>query len=73
MFLGQSFHNAQNRLRTASLWGIRFRNRLIYDGESTTVRDTILRHREEARESAHRFERLSAADQRAILEFLSSL
>ena len=37
------------------------------------MRDAILRHGEEAHESAHRFERLSAADQRAILEFLSSL
>ncbi len=72
-FSGQSFHNAQNKLRTAPLWGIRFRNRLMHDGESTTMRDAILRHREEAQESAHRFERLSAADQRAILEFLSSL
>jgi CxxC motif-containing protein (DUF1111 family) len=72
-FSGQSFHNAQNKLRTAPLWGIRFRNRLMHDGESTTMRDAILRHRDEARESAHRFERLSAADQRAILEFLGSL
>ena len=72
-FSPQSFHNAQNKLRTAPLWGVRFRNRLMHDGESTTLRDAILRHREEAYESAHRFERMSAADQRAILEFLSSL
>ncbi len=72
-FSGPSFHNAQNKLRTAPLWGLRFRNRLMHDGESTTLRDAILRHREEALESAHRFERMSAADQRAILEFLSSL
>jgi CxxC motif-containing protein (DUF1111 family) len=45
----------------------------MHDGESTTLRDAILRHREEAYESAHRFERMSAADQQAILEFLSSL
>jgi CxxC motif-containing protein (DUF1111 family) len=69
----QSFHNAQNKLRTAPLWGVRFRNRLMHDGESTTLRDAIRRHREEAYESAHRFDRLSATDQRAILEFLSSL
>jgi len=37
------------------------------------LRDAILRHRKEARESAHRFDRMSAADQQAILEFLSSL
>ena len=72
-FSAQSFHNAQNKLRTAPLWGVRFRNRLMHDGESTTLRDAILRHREEAYESAHRFDRMSAADQQAILEFLSSL
>src|SRR5205823_13616108 len=62
-FSAQSFHNAQNKLRTAPLWGVRFRNRLMHDGESTTLRDAILRHREEAYESAHRFERMSASDQ----------
>jgi len=72
-FSAQSFHNAQNKLRTAPLWGVRFRNRLMHDGNSTTLRDAILRHRKEARESAHRFDRMSAADQQAILEFLSSL
>ncbi len=72
-FSGQSFHNAQYKLRTAPLWGVRFRNRLMHDGGSTTLRDAILRHREEAHESAHRFERLSAAEQQALLDFLSSL
>jgi CxxC motif-containing protein (DUF1111 family) len=72
-FSPQSFHNAQNKLRTAPLWGVRFRNRLMHDGESNTLREAILRHREEAYESAHRFERMSASDQQAILEFLSSL
>ena len=72
-FSPQSFQNAQYKLRTAPLWGVRLRNRLMHDGESTTLRDAILRHREEAQESAHRFEHMSAADQQALLEFLSSL
>ena len=72
-FSVQSFHNAQNKLRTAPLWGVRFRNRLMHDGGSTTLRDAILRHREDAYESAHHFERMSAADQQTILEFLGSL
>jgi CxxC motif-containing protein (DUF1111 family) len=42
----------------------------MHDGKSTALRDAILRHHAEAQESAHRFERLSAADQHAILEFL---
>lgn len=72
-FSVQSFHDARNKLRTAPLWGVRFRSRLMHDGESTTLRDAILRHREEAYASAHRFERMSAADQQALLEFLKSL
>jgi CxxC motif-containing protein (DUF1111 family) len=60
-------------LRTAPLWGVRFRNHLMHDGESTTLRDAIRRHKKEARDSARRFERLSAADKQALLEFLSSL
>jgi CxxC motif-containing protein (DUF1111 family) len=72
-FSAQSFYNAQNKLRTAPLWGVRFRNRLMHDGELTSLRDAILRHREEGYESAHRFERMSAADQQAIVGFLRSL
>jgi|SRR5580765_1036572 CxxC motif-containing protein (DUF1111 family) len=72
-FSPQHFRNAQFKLRTAPLWGVRFRNRLMHDGESTTLRDAIRRHKKEARDSARRFERLSAADKQALLEFLSSL
>ena len=72
-FSPQSFHNAQFKLRTAPLWGVRFRNHLMHDGESTTLRDAIRRHKREARDSARRFEKLSAADKQAVLEFLSSL
>jgi CxxC motif-containing protein (DUF1111 family) len=72
-FSPQTFHNAQNKLRTAPLWGVRFRNRLMHDGNSNTFRDAIMRHREEAYESERHFQRLSASEQQAILEFLSSL
>ncbi|HYL16304.1 MAG TPA: di-heme oxidoredictase family protein [Terriglobales bacterium] len=72
-FSPQHFQNAQNKLRTAPLWGVRFRNHLMHDGQSNTLRDAILRHRKEAREAAKRFKRLSAADQQAVLDFINSL
>lgn len=72
-FSGQEFHNAQNKLRTSPLWGVRFRNRLMHDGESTTLRDAVMRHRNEAQEAAHHFQKLSAADQQTILDFVNSL
>jgi CxxC motif-containing protein (DUF1111 family) len=46
---------------------------LMHDGASLTFRDAIVRHRGEASEVTERFERLSRADQDAIVEFLKSL
>jgi CxxC motif-containing protein (DUF1111 family) len=63
----------QNKIRTAPLWGVRLRTRLMHDGESLTFTDAILRHRGEASEVTHRFRRLSANDREAILEYLKSL
>ena len=60
-------------IRTAPLWGVRFRHRLMHDGESTTLRDAILRHSGEAVEVSHRFQRLSRSDHDAILDLLNSL
>jgi len=67
------FQSAQNKIRTAPLWGVRFRNRLMHDGASTTLRDAILRHRGEGSHVARHFKRLSHSDQEAVLEFLDSL
>jgi CxxC motif-containing protein (DUF1111 family) len=72
-FSPENYQAAQNKIRTSPLWGVRFRNRLMHDGESTTLRDAILRHGGEAVEVTHHFQRLSHNDQEAILEFLSSL
>ncbi len=72
-FSPENFQDAANKLRTAPLWGVRFRNRLMHDGGSTTLREAILRHSGEAVEVTHHFQRLSRSDQEAILAFLSSL
>src|SRR4029079_2073539 len=34
-----------NKIRTAPLWGLRTRNRLMHDGTSFSREDAILRHR----------------------------
>jgi CxxC motif-containing protein (DUF1111 family) len=72
-FSPNDFQAAANKVRTAPLWGVRFRNRLMHDGESTTLRDAVLRHRGEAEEVTRHFQRLPPGDQEAILEFLNSL
>jgi CxxC motif-containing protein (DUF1111 family) len=46
---------------------------LMHDGASPTFRDAIVRHRGEASDVTKGFEKLSPADQEAIVEFLKSL
>jgi len=68
-----SIARARNKVRTAPLWGVRLRPRLMHDAASLTFRDAILRHRGEAREVTRRFQRLAESDKKAIAEFLKSL
>jgi CxxC motif-containing protein (DUF1111 family) len=72
-FSTEHFHNARFKVRTAPLWGVRLRSRLMHDGTTVTLRDAVTRHAGEARDVARHFNRLSQADQDAILEFLRSL
>jgi CxxC motif-containing protein (DUF1111 family) len=69
----EDFQKTQNRVRTAPLWGVRLRTRLMHDGASVTLRDAILRHAGEADQATRAFRRLAAKDQEALLEFLRSL
>lgn len=69
----EAFQATANRMRTAPLWGVRMQPLLMHDGTSLTFRDAILRHRGEASDVTGRFEKLSAVDQDAIVEFLKSL
>ena len=69
----QDFESSRNKIRTAPLWGVRLRPRLMHDGASLTLRDAILRHHGEARQASEQFEKLKAEDQKAIIEFLKSL
>jgi CxxC motif-containing protein (DUF1111 family) len=69
----QHLDSTQNKMRTAPLWGVRLRPRLMHDGASLNSRDAILRHHGEAQEESRRFDRLSQQDQEALLVFLQSL
>jgi CxxC motif-containing protein (DUF1111 family) len=63
----------RTKLRTAPLWGLRTRNRLMHDGASLTVTDAILRHGQEAAPVIRAFSNLSPAQRSQLLSFLSSL
>jgi CxxC motif-containing protein (DUF1111 family) len=69
----ENFQRTQNRIRTAPLWGLRLRSRLMHDGASVTFRDAVLRHGGEASEATRDFRKLSTRDQQSVLDFLSSL
>jgi CxxC motif-containing protein (DUF1111 family) len=69
----QDFESSRNKMRTAPLWGVRLRPRLMHDGASLTFRDAIVRHAGEAAHVSQQFEKLKHDDQEAIIEFLKSL
>jgi CxxC motif-containing protein (DUF1111 family) len=69
----QDFEGSRNKIRTAPLWGVRLRPRLMHDGASLTFRDAILRHQGEASHVIQQFGKLKRDDQEAIIEFLKSL
>ena len=69
----QNFESSRNKIRTAPLWGVCLRPRMMHDGTSLTFRDAILRHGGEAAHVTQQFEKLKKEDQEAIIEFLQSL
>jgi len=68
-----AFQSTMNKVRTAPLWGLRMRTRLMHDGASVTLGAAIRRHRGEALDASQRFRGLRPSDQQALLEFLRSL
>ncbi len=69
----QDFESSRNKIRTAPLWGVRLRPRLMHDGASLTLLDAITRHGGEAGHVIKRFEKLKRPEQNTIIEFLKSL
>ena len=69
----QDFESSRNKIRTAPLWGVRLRPRLMHDGISLTLLDAITRHSGEANHVTREFEKLKKPDQEDMIEFLKSL
>ncbi|MBA0087686.1 MAG: hypothetical protein HRJ53_22100, partial [Acidobacteria bacterium Pan2503] len=69
----KEFDSSANKIRTAPLWGVRMRSRLMHDGASLTFSDAIRRHRGEAAHVTEQFERLKSGEKDALFEFLRSL
>jgi CxxC motif-containing protein (DUF1111 family) len=69
----EAFNSTQNKMRTAPLWGVRFRSRLMHDGESLTFLEAIERHWGEASETITQFLLLPDSSKLALFEFLKSL
>jgi len=65
--------STRNKMRTAPLWGVRTRNRLMHDGESLTFTDAINRHAGEASGVTAAFNALTPAQKAELITFLTSL
>jgi CxxC motif-containing protein (DUF1111 family) len=63
----------RNKIRTAPLWGLRTRSRLMHDGLALTLTDAIVRHAGEAHGVTNRFQALSDEDRQLLMAFLQSL
>ncbi len=69
----QDFESSRDKIRTAPLWGVRMRPRMMHDGQFVTLRDAILRHLGEASQVTEQFKKLNHNDQEALIAFLRSL
>jgi CxxC motif-containing protein (DUF1111 family) len=67
---GQS---TRNKVRTAPLWGLRTRTRLMHDGVSVSFHDAILRHAGEATFVIDNYRALNSSQKNQVLTFLRSL
>jgi CxxC motif-containing protein (DUF1111 family) len=65
--------STRNKVRTAPLWGVRTRNRLMHDGASLTFTEAIQRHQGEAAGVTSSFNALTASQKAQLIRFLESL
>ena len=70
---GPEFAATANLIRTAPLWALRTRNRLMHDGLSFTKQEAIQRHQGQAVGVTSTYNALSYAQRSQILAFLDSL
>lgn len=60
-------------IRTAPLWGLRVRGPYLHDGRAKTVDEAIRAHEGEGAASRDRYEALSPAERRRLLDYLGSI
>ena len=60
-------------MRTAPLWALRTRNRLMHDGLSFSAREAVERHAGQASGVIHRYNALSEGEKQLLFAFLDSL
>jgi CxxC motif-containing protein (DUF1111 family) len=64
---------AARRMRTAPLWGISVRNKLLHDGRTTDIPTAIRAHDGEAAGASQAFSTLSSVSQHDLVQFVRSL
>jgi CxxC motif-containing protein (DUF1111 family) len=62
-----------NKFRTAPLWGLRFRQDLMHDGDSPGTEAAVKRHGGEATAVRRQYEQLTPTEKQQLQQFLSSL
>src|SRR5215510_6712000 len=62
-----------NQMRTAPLWGIRARNRLMHEGLNITIFDSIQLHAGQATSARNNFNNLTAGQRSDLIAFVLSL
>jgi CxxC motif-containing protein (DUF1111 family) len=67
------YSSTANQIRTAPLWALRTRNRLMHDGLSFTKQDAIQRHGGQASGVTNNYNALSPEEKGQLLAFLDSL
>jgi CxxC motif-containing protein (DUF1111 family) len=70
---GAEFASTATQIRTAPLWAVRTRNRLMHDGLSFTLIEAISRHAGQATAAKNAYDALSQAQKDQVLLFLGSL
>ncbi len=70
---GAQFASTATQIRTAPLWGLRTRNRLMHDGLSFTKQEAIARHGNQAAAVRAAYDALTDAQKAQVLAFLDSL
>ena len=62
-----------NKFRTAPLWGLRFRQDLMHDGNTPGIEAAIARHGGEATTVRKRYDQLTSDEKHQLQQFLKSL